>query len=108
MQGESGPSEEGAAPAPDLSGCNHLSPMGCDRPMGLQRLSPEGARVRQGSARDGVQRFELDLGKSHSPAWFVFGTVGGDMSLAGLMRLGVCDIFMTPSQAISSKFLVLN
>lgn len=33
---------------------------------------------------------------------------GGDMSLAGLMRLGVCDTFMTPSQAISSKFLVLN
>lgn len=30
------------------------------------------------------------------------------MPLAGLMRLGVCDIFMTPFQAISSKFLVLN
>lgn len=33
---------------------------------------------------------------------------GDDMSLAGLMRLGVCDTFVTPSQAISSKFLVLN
>lgn len=33
---------------------------------------------------------------------------GRDMSLAGLMRRGLCDIFMTPSQAISSKFLVLN
>lgn len=74
--------KEGATPAPDISGCDSLASMGCDYP------ADEGSNW-EARIGPGIITFSV---------WVCIWHAGErDTSLARLMRLGTCDIFMTPS-----------